>query len=82
MVQIHVRVEDELKEEATKILNEIGMDVTSAIKVFLKQVVLEERIPFDIQLKKCTIDEALDDLANGKTQSFKDIQSLMEDLKN
>lgn len=57
------------------------MDVTSAIKVFFKQVLLQERIPFDIQLKKSAIGKTLNDLANDKTKSFKDIQSLMEDLK-
>ena len=50
MSQIAVRVDDELKKEATEIFNELGLDMSTAVKLFLKQSVLTRSIPFDVKL--------------------------------
>ena len=50
MSQIAVRVDDELKKEATLIFNELGLDMTTAVKLFLKQSVLTRSIPFEVKL--------------------------------
>ena len=50
MPQIAVRVDDELKKEATAIFNELGLDMSTAVKLFLKQSVLTRSIPFDVKL--------------------------------
>lgn len=48
--QIAVKVDDELKKEATAIFNELGLDMSTAVKLFLKQSVLTRSIPFDVKL--------------------------------
>lgn len=50
--RLNINVDSELKEEAGKILAEIGLDYTSAVTVFLKQLVLERKIPFELKAKK------------------------------
>lgn len=50
MSQIAVRVDDQLKKEATAIFNELGLDMTTAVKLFLKQSVLTRSIPFEVKL--------------------------------
>ena len=50
MSQIAVRVDDELKKEATAIFNELGLDMSTAVKLFLKQSVLTRSIPFEVKL--------------------------------
>lgn len=50
MPQIAVRVDDELKKEATLIFNELGLDMSTAVKLFLKQSVLTRSIPFEVKL--------------------------------
>ena len=50
MPQIAVRVDDQLKKEATAIFNELGLDMTTAVKLFLKQSVLTRSIPFEVKL--------------------------------
>lgn len=47
---IQVRVDDKLKQEATDILNGIGMDMPTAIRMFLKKIVIEQGLPFDTKL--------------------------------
>lgn len=47
---IQVRIDSRLKKEATDILNELGMDMPNAIRMFLRRIVLERGIPFDTKL--------------------------------
>ncbi|MGX4687169.1 type II toxin-antitoxin system RelB/DinJ family antitoxin [Vagococcus sp. JNUCC 83] len=82
MAQINLRLDDRLKEDSTKILNDLGMDVTGAIKIFLTQVVLQQGIPFDVSLKKPDILKALEDIENNNVSSFDNINDLMKDLND
>jgi len=43
---IQIRVEEDLKEKASKVLKNIGLDLSSGIKLFLKEVATSEAIPF------------------------------------
>lgn len=48
MAQISLRVDDELKRGAEETLNDIGLSMSTAINIFLKTVVRENRIPFEL----------------------------------
>ncbi len=48
MAQISVRVEETLKKDAERTLDDIGLSMSSAINIFLKSVVRENRIPFEL----------------------------------
>ena len=80
MAQTNVRIDDDLKKESTKILDSIGLDLNGAVKMFLKQVVLQEGILFEVSLKRSQIIQALQDIDEGRVKQLDDIESLMEDL--
>ena len=46
---ICIRVDTELKAQAETLFNELGMNLTTAVTVFLRQAVRESRIPFEIK---------------------------------
>ena len=46
---ICIRVDTELKAEAEALFSELGMNLTTAVTVFLRQAVRESRIPFEIK---------------------------------
>lgn len=48
MATIQIRIDEQTKKKSAKILKELGLDTSSAINVFLKQVVLTRSIPFPI----------------------------------
>lgn len=50
MANLNIRVEDELKRHAEFICNELGMSLSTAITIFLKQVIRYGGIPFDLKL--------------------------------
>jgi len=47
--RIYVNVDERLKQNTQRVFNEMGMDMTTAITLFLKTVEREECIPFDIR---------------------------------
>lgn len=48
---ISIRMDVELKKQAEKLFNELGMNMTTAFNIFLRQAVRQQRIPFDIALE-------------------------------
>ena len=47
---LYVRVEPEVKENAETILTQLGISMSNAVGMFLKQVILRRGIPFDVAL--------------------------------
>ncbi|MET1249042.1 type II toxin-antitoxin system RelB/DinJ family antitoxin [Sporolactobacillus sp. STCC-11] len=47
---VFARIEPELKEQAEQVLKQLGIPMSNAISLFLRQVVLQRGIPFDIKL--------------------------------
>ena len=45
---IQVRVDDELRQEATKIFEDLGIDMSTAVRMFLKRTVKERGLPFSM----------------------------------
>lgn len=46
MTTLNVRIEEKTKREARKTLADIGLDMSSAVNMFLKQVIVEQGLPF------------------------------------
>ena len=46
MTTLNVRIEEKTKAQATKTLAKLGLDMSSAVKLFLTQVIKEDGLPF------------------------------------
>ena len=81
---ITVRVEDKLKKEAGDVFREIGMDMSTAITIYLKQVVRTNGIPFPVtaEMPNALTLKAIEEAEKGKMASFSSIDALMEDLND
>lgn len=44
---LQVRVDDELKNQAAEMLEREGLDLSTAVRMFLKKVILEHGFPFN-----------------------------------
>jgi len=45
---LNIRIDRDLKMEADRLFNDMGMNLTTAVNVFVRQAVLERAIPFKI----------------------------------
>ena len=48
-VSTNINLDQELKRNAQELFNALGMDLTTAITIFLKQAVQAQAIPFEIK---------------------------------
>ncbi len=48
MAQVNIRIDDSLKEKAEKLFDELGLNMTTAFNIFIRQTVREGGIPFTI----------------------------------
>ncbi len=75
---IFARVEPEVKEQAEQVLEQLGIPMSNAIGMFLRQVVMQRGIPFEMKLP------ANKPLAIGsltKEQFDEEMQKGMDDIK-
>ena len=47
---LSIRIDRDLKEEADQVFNALGMNLTTAITIFVCQAVRQKKIPFEIAL--------------------------------
>lgn len=66
---MQVRVDDELKAKAAAVYDELGIDLPTAIRMFLKRSVIVNGVPFPMTLPK---DEYKADRAVRAMQSLSD----------
>lgn len=79
-----IRLDSEVKEQAQQVFNSLGMDMTTAINIFLRQAIQYQGLPFDVRLdENRKLMEVLSDLDQNRnmSQSFGSVSDLMEDLR-
>ena len=46
---LNIRTDKEIKDQAEKIFNELGLNMTTAVNIFLRTVIREHGIPFKLK---------------------------------
>jgi DNA-damage-inducible protein J len=78
---INARVEPKLKAQAERILDELGLDASDAIRVFYKQVVLRKGLPFDVAMPNKATQRAMREVQDGRgLTKYKDTAEMREKL--
>ncbi len=63
---INVKTDLELKKQAEELFSDLGMNMTTALNVFLRQSVRENRIPFEITRDPYSLQQAISDSRTRK----------------
>ena len=86
---IHVRIEPEIKREVEAILSNLGMTSAEAISIYLRQIILNSGIPFEIKTPQFSdemleaIKEADEIMKNPDAYpSYNSVDELMEALND
>ena len=83
-INVTIRMDRELKGQAEKLFNELGLNMTTALTIFTKASVREQRIPFELSLNslnKQTL-SAIRETEEGKNLvgPFDNVEELLESL--
>ena len=79
-----IRLDSEVKEQAQQVFSNLGMDMTTAINIFLRQAIQYQGLPFDVRLdENRKLIQVLTDVDQHRnmSQSFESVSNLMEDLR-
>lgn len=47
---LHIRVDDDTKEQATQALTAMGLSVSDAVRLFLRRVVIDQSFPLELKV--------------------------------
>lgn len=85
---ISIRMDTELKKQAEAMLSDMGLNMTTAMNMFLRQVVRQGRIPFEIatdipNAETIAAIKEMDDIITGKIRAkkYSDVDDLFKDLE-
>lgn len=76
---LQIRVEDSLKEQAVALFERLGLDLPTAIRIFLKKSVLENGVPFEIKEKPHVSANGLEALYTLNAEAVKNGKAGMTD---
>ena len=79
-----IRLDSEVKEQVQQVFNHLGMDMTTAINIFLRQAIQYQGLSFDVRLdENRKLIQVLTDVDQHRnmSQSFESVSNLMEDLR-
>ena len=89
---VFARVEPEIKEQAEQVLDRLGIPMSNAVGMFLRQVVLQRGLPFEVKLPQeapvaygalskeqfdAEIEKGMADIRAGRVYSADDIEAEM-----
>jgi len=81
---LNIRVDEELKRKAEAIFSELGLNMSTAMNMFLRYSVRYGGIPFDLRIERPNAETiaAIDDVNNNRhmSKSFDCVSDLMDDL--
>ena len=92
---VFTRVDPDTKEQAEAILNQLGIPMSNAIGMFLKQIVMHRGIPFDMRIPASVplsvgsmtkeqfdaeLQKGMDDIAAGRVVSADVVEAEMRSL--
>ena len=85
---MNIRMDADVKRQAQKIFSDMGMDTTTAINIFLRQVIRTHSIPFDIKTDipnddtLAAIEEVRELKNNPNAKAYNSFAELLEEVRN
>lgn len=86
---INVQVDAKDKELATNILKNLGLNMSTAINMFIKQIIKKDGIPFEVVNSKPSKElleslqqgeELIKEIKEGKRTGYNNVNEMMKDI--
>lgn len=84
---MNIRMDSEVKRKAQQVFSELGLDVTTAVNLFLRQVIRTQSIPFELKAD-IPNDETLEAMEEVRwlkahpeaAKRYTDVEEMMKEL--
>jgi DNA-damage-inducible protein J len=81
---VHVRIDEDIKAQATATLASMGLTVSDAVRVFLTRVVADKELPFALKAPNATSRAAIaeaDAIIQSRRARFSTPDELLNDIE-
>ena len=79
---VRARIDEHIKEEASIVLEAMGLTVSDAFRIMLTRVAREKKLPFEQLIPNDETILAMKEVRANKLEAFDSVDSLMADLKS
>lgn len=77
---VQARIEENIKKDAAKVLKEIGLTVSDAVRLLLTKIAKEKALPFQPLVPNSETLSAMQELDAGKGHKVNSVKALMAEL--
>ena len=81
---VHVRLDEQVKVQATEALAAMGLSISDAVRVFLLRVIAEQQMPFALKVPNAQTRAAMqeaDEIVRTRKARFATAAELLDDLE-
>ena len=81
---LHIRVDDEVKTQATEALAAMGLSMSDAVRIFLKRVVNDQAFPLELKVPNAETRAAMEEaraMMKARQARFESTDALFDDLE-
>ena len=81
---LHIRVDDEVKTQATEALAAMGLSMSDAVRIFLKRVVNDQAFPLELKVPNADTRAAMEEaraMMKARQARFESADALFDELE-
>ena len=81
---LHIRVDDDIKDQAAVALTAMGLSVSEAVRLFLRRVVIDQAFPLELKVPNAETQAAMEEsraMMAGRRSRFATAEELVADLE-
>lgn len=81
---LHVRVDDDIKAQASEALAAMGLSVSDAVRILLKRVVTDQAFPLELKVPNAQTRAAMEEsraMMKARSARFQSADALFDDLE-
>lgn len=81
---LHIRVDDDTKEQATQALTAMGLSMSDAVRLFLRRVVIDQAFPLELKVPNAETRAAMEEsraMMAARRARFATADELFADLE-
>lgn len=80
---LHIRVDDEVKTQATEALAAMGLSMSDAVRIFLKRIVNDQAFPLELKVPNAETRTAMEEaraMMKARQAGFESADALFDEL--
>lgn len=81
---LHIRIDDEIKAQASEALAAMGLSVSDAVRILLKRVINDQAFPLELKVPNAQTRAAIEEartMMKARQARFETAEALFDDLE-